>query len=171
MNGVDSPALESTVNYATLPVNADQRSSTIRLYNSLPGTETALGLLRVQNDILCSLHRSHATVLVLLDLSAVFHSVDHRVLLERLSFTYGIEGLAHSWLEPYLTGRIQAVKVGDCTFGHRTLQVQGFYTRVPARPDLVYNVHRTCHPHKHTVSETLAIRPELNTFESGIIND
>ena len=89
-------------------------------YKSLHSTETAL--LRVHNDILCSLDENQAVVLVLLDLSAAFDCVDHGLLLERLSSAYGIEGLAHSWLESYLTGRTQAVKIGNHVSEHRMLQ-------------------------------------------------
>ena len=52
-------------------------------------TETAL--LRVQNDILTVLDKNEAAVLVLLDLSAAFDTVDHNMLLGRLS-EFGISG-------------------------------------------------------------------------------
>ena len=41
-------------------------------------TETAL--LRVKNDILLNMNKQHVTLLVLLDLSAAFDTVDHNVL-------------------------------------------------------------------------------------------
>ena len=61
-------------------------------------------------------------MLVLLDLPAAFDCVDHGLLLERLPSAYGIEGLAHFWLESYLTRRTQAVKIGDHVSEHRMLQ-------------------------------------------------
>lgn len=45
-----------------------------------------------------------SSVLILLDLSAVFHTVNHRILLSILS-NMGITGKAHTWLESYLTGQ------------------------------------------------------------------
>ena len=48
--------------------------------------------------------------------------MDHGLLLERLSSAYGIEGLAHSWLESYLTRWTQAVKIGNHVLEHRMLQ-------------------------------------------------
>ena len=51
-------------------------------YRAGHSAETAL--LKVQNDILLAMDRHHVTLLVLLDLSAAFHTVDHRVLLRHL---------------------------------------------------------------------------------------
>ena len=70
-------------------------------YRAGHSTETAL--LKVQNDILLAMDRQH--VLVLLDLSAAFDTVDHRVLLRRLEVTYGIAGTALQWFRSYVTGR------------------------------------------------------------------
>ena len=60
-------------------------------YRKRHSTETAL--TRVQNDILRAMDDSKATVLVLLDLSAAFDTVDHNFLLERLK-QCGISGTA-----------------------------------------------------------------------------
>ena len=76
-------------------------------YRAGHSTETAL--LKVQNDILLAMDRQHVTLLVLLDLSAAFDTVDHRVLLRRLEVTYGITGTALQWFRSYLTGRTQLV--------------------------------------------------------------
>ena len=87
---------------------------------NLHSTET--GLLRVHHDKLCSLDGNQAVAFVLLDLSVAFDCVDHGLLLEWLSSAYGIEELAHSWLESYLTGRTQAAKIGNHVSEHRMLQ-------------------------------------------------
>ena len=52
-------------------------------------------------------------VLVLLDLSAAFDTVDHNKLLEILEMEIGIEGVALSWFKSFLKGRTQKVKIGD----------------------------------------------------------
>ena len=52
-------------------------------------------------------------VLVLLDLSAAFDTIDHSILLDRLRHQLGINGVAHAWFELYLTGRTQRIRIGD----------------------------------------------------------
>ena len=51
-------------------------------YRSHHSTKTAL--LKVKTDILKAMDNQEVTFLVLLDLSAVFDMVDHKILLERL---------------------------------------------------------------------------------------
>ena len=77
-------------------------------YRPHHSTETAL--LRVQNDILTGIDKKEVTLLVLLDLSAAFDTVDHTILLNRLQ-KIGITGLVYDWFSSYLTGRTQAVFV------------------------------------------------------------
>ena len=52
-------------------------------------------------------------ILVLLDLSAAFDTIDHTVLLHRLKHDFGITGTALKWLDSYLSHRTQTVKIGD----------------------------------------------------------
>ena len=49
------------------------------------------------------------SILALLDLSAAFDTLDHAILLRRLESTFGISGVALSWLESYLSDRTQSV--------------------------------------------------------------
>lgn len=55
-------------------------------YRKFHSTETSL--LRVQNDNLLAMDRNQAVLLVLLDLKAAFDTLDHEVLLRRLSVRY-----------------------------------------------------------------------------------
>ena len=80
-------------------------------YKEGHSTETAL--LKVHNDICWAIDNKQVTILVLLDLSAAFDTVDHDVLLERLSTRIGIRGSALQWFRSYLTGRTQRVRVKD----------------------------------------------------------
>ena len=49
---------------------------------------TERSLLRVKNDILPNMNKHHVTLLVLLDLSAAFDTVDHDVLLALFPLSY-----------------------------------------------------------------------------------
>ena len=79
-------------------------------YRKRHSTETAL--TRVQTDILRAMDDSKATVLVLLDLSAAFDTVDHNFLLERLK-QCGISGTAQFWFKSYLEDRSQKVHLHE----------------------------------------------------------
>jgi len=54
-----------------------------------------------------------STLLVLLDYSAAFDTIDHSILLDRLEHSFGSTGMALTWLHSYLTGRSQFVKLGN----------------------------------------------------------
>ena len=72
-------------------------------------TETAL--VRVLNDILCAIDSDHSVILLLLDLSAAFDTVDHSSLLSRLSDLFVVNGTVLAWLESYLKSRKYYVQV------------------------------------------------------------
>ena len=74
-------------------------------------TETAL--VKVQNDLLCQADKGKVSLLVLLDLSAAFDTIDHNILIERLAQSYGIGGKVLDWFKSYLLGRSQSVLIGD----------------------------------------------------------
>ena len=76
-------------------------------YRKSHSTETAL--IKVQNDILMNMDRQQVTLLVLLDLSAAFDTIDHQVLLDRLRLSFGIRGCALQWISSYLSDRTQRV--------------------------------------------------------------
>ena len=71
-------------------------------------TETAV--FRVLVNILLALDRGDFAVLVILDLSAAFDTVNHTTLLRRLKCSYGICGTALGWVRSYLTGQTQYVR-------------------------------------------------------------
>jgi hypothetical protein len=70
-------------------------------------TETAV--LKVLSDILSATDRQCVTLLGLLDMSAAFDTVDHTILLQRLSSSFGMSGSVLSWLNSFLSGRTQQV--------------------------------------------------------------
>ena len=49
------------------------------------------------------------SALVLLVLSAAFDTVDHRILLDVLSFRFSVTDRAYEWFSSYLTGRTQVI--------------------------------------------------------------
>ena len=75
------------------------------------GNSTETALLYIQNDILSAQDRGELTALSLLDLSAAFDTIDHDLLLSRLTEWFGIDGVVLQWVRSYVTGRSQLVKV------------------------------------------------------------
>ena len=53
------------------------------------------------------------TLLISLDLSAAFDTIDYTLLFKRLSYSFGIAGSVHSWIQSYLTDRTQSVHIGS----------------------------------------------------------
>ena len=86
-------------------------SSVQSAYRERHSTETAL--LKVQSDILTALDSGSGAVLLMLDLSAAFDTIDHGILLSRLNSLYGISGDALDWFKSYLSNRVQRVIIGD----------------------------------------------------------
>ncbi|PVD20251.1 hypothetical protein C0Q70_20748 [Pomacea canaliculata] len=80
-----------------------------------PGFSIETALLHVTNDILCSVNSGNLVLLVLLDLSSAFDTINHRLLLQRLSSEAGIHGAALQWIDSYLAERSQRVIVGSAS--------------------------------------------------------
>lgn len=73
-------------------------------YRQTHSTETAL--LKVMNDILLDMNKQCVTLLILLDLSADFDTVNHDTMLRRLEYSFGMHGKALSWF-----GRAQRIMI------------------------------------------------------------
>ena len=80
-------------------------------YKKHHSTETAL--LYIQNDILNSIDQHKVVLLVLLDLSAAFDSIDHELLINRLSSRLGLSGCVLDWFRSFLKNRSQRVKLDN----------------------------------------------------------
>lgn len=80
--------------YALLPTN----QSAYRKFHST-------ALFRVQSDVLMSMYRQEVTLLILLDLSAAFDTIDHRVLLDILDNDFGIIDNAKEWIKSFFCKR------------------------------------------------------------------
>lgn len=79
-------------------------------FRQFHSTESAV--LKVLSDIFSAIDQGNVALLALLDVSAAFDTVDHEILLQRLSTSYGISGLAHDWFKSFVTGRLQTVRLG-----------------------------------------------------------
>ena len=108
-----SKILEKTVYqqlYAFLSSNniLDPFQSGFRPHHS---TETAL--LRVINDIRMNTDSGKISILVSLDLSAAFDTVDHEILLDRLENWVGLSGKVLDWFRSYLQDRNYFISIGN----------------------------------------------------------
>ena len=78
-------------------------------YKQFHSTETAL--VKVFNDIVLDVDRNRTVILLLLDLSAAFDTVDHTILIERLANRFGLCDLALAWFKSYLSDRTHFVSI------------------------------------------------------------
>ena len=62
-----------------------------------------MALVRVLNDICNNINHQNVALLVLLDLSAAFDTIDHDILLNRLELMLGIIGNTIVWPKSYLS--------------------------------------------------------------------
>ena len=72
-------------------------------------TESAL--LKVFNDLLSIVDSGNNAVLILLDLTAAFDTVDHDVFIARLEHWAGVKGTSLQWFRSYLTNRAFSVTI------------------------------------------------------------
>ena len=72
--------------------------------------ETAL--VKVCSDLIGMMDSGEHALLALLDLSSAFDTVDHDILLTRLSRSFGVCGNVLSWMRIYLSGRTYIVRFG-----------------------------------------------------------
>jgi hypothetical protein len=105
---IESAVIDQFLNHLTEHKLHDDRQSAYKKYHS---TETLL--TKVHNDILTAMSRGDMTMLILLDLSAAFDTIDHSILINRLKQAYGIDGSALSWFKSYLTDRSQSVSINS----------------------------------------------------------
>ena len=78
-------------------------------YKQFHSTETAL--VKVFNDIVLDVDMNRTLILLLLHLSAAFDTVDHTILIERLSNHFGLCDLALAWFKSYLSDRTHFVSI------------------------------------------------------------
>ena len=74
-------------------------------------TETAL--LYIHDHLINAIGSQKVSCLCLLDLSAAFDTIDHSILITRLSSWFGIHGSALDWFKSYLSSRSFRVRCDD----------------------------------------------------------
>ena len=79
-------------------------------YKAHHSTETAM--LRVYNYVMFNIDRGNGTLLVLLDLSAAFDTIDHKIIFHILEHLLGITDSALALMKSHLDGRQQCVQIG-----------------------------------------------------------
>lgn len=80
-------------------------------YRKFFSTETLL--VKIVDDLMIAVDENKATVVMLLDLSAAFDTVDHGKLINILYHEIGITGTALNWFRSFITGRCQQIKIGS----------------------------------------------------------
>ena len=73
--------------------------------------ETAL--VKIHNDILTVVDGNTNVLLVLLNLSSAFDTINHEMLLSKLKKDYLVDGKALAWFDSYLNNRFFMVKIKD----------------------------------------------------------
>ena len=72
---------------------------------------TEIALLRVYNDVMFNIGRGNGTLLMLLDLSAAFDTIDHQIIFYILEHSLCITESALALIKSYLDGRQQCVQI------------------------------------------------------------
>ena len=73
---------------------------------------TFMALIVLVENLVTALDNGNCAVGLFLDFQKAFDTVDHCILLDKLSF-YGVRGIAHDWFYSYLSNRSQSVHYND----------------------------------------------------------
>ena len=78
--------------------------------------------MKIVNDMLRSLDEGQCVLLVMLDLSAGFDTIDHELLLHTFETCFGIQSEAKEWLKSYFSNRQQVVRIKGVNSDPRLLE-------------------------------------------------
>lgn len=96
--------LEHIEHHSLLPFNQSA-------YRKFHSTETAL--LRIKSDLLMSMDNQKISLLLLLDMSSAFDTIDHSCLLKTLRSHFRVDGKVIEWIESYLSDRKQKIEIDN----------------------------------------------------------
>jgi Reverse transcriptase (RNA-dependent DNA polymerase) len=108
-------------------VNASPNNASLQsAYNAFHSTETAM--TKVVSDLLTNVDSGSPSLLLSLDISAAFDTLNHKRLLQRAQDLFGFDGQTNLWLASYLSDRSSFVSMGASksnTITHSTGVPQG----------------------------------------------
>ena len=74
---------------------------------------TSHAISAVYDDLLNNAEKRYYSCCLFLNLSKAFDTVDHNILLQKMSRQFGIRGLANRFFESYLSNRFQYVRINN----------------------------------------------------------
>ena len=90
-------------------------------YRKFHSCETAIS--KIHNDLLIMMDTKTNVVLLLLDLSAAFDTINHDLLIKKLAKLYGISSVALNWFKSYLSDRTFKVVVNGVSSSYCELSI------------------------------------------------
>ena len=75
---------------------------------------TEIMVLGLVDEVLRGFDENLATIIIIIDLSAAFDTIDINKLIRILRYEIGIDGIALKWFHSFLTNRLQRVKIDHC---------------------------------------------------------
>ena len=115
---IEKAVHEQLTEYLTINKLHAENQSGYRKYHSC---ETAT--IKIHSDLLTMVDSRNQVVLLLLDLSAAFDTLNHEILLKKLKANYNISGLPLEWFASYLKERNFSVKINRSTSGKSYLLI------------------------------------------------
>ena len=84
----------------------------ISQYGFRKAHSTESACLEFLDRVTADLDNKKTPVPIFLDLSKAFDTIDHQILIDKLSY-YGLEGISLNWFHSYLSNRSQSVNIDD----------------------------------------------------------
>jgi Reverse transcriptase (RNA-dependent DNA polymerase) len=145
---VGVPTLELSLTECVVKNRLTQHLSSNNLLNQFQPAytkhhSTESTLLAVYDHIRKAMSQQQVTALCLLDLSAAFDTIDHSILLHRLSTWFGFNGKLISWLTSYLSFRSFAVTINSVSSAQSSLSHAGCPARISPRSSLIQSVNNS----------------------------
>ncbi len=97
-------------------------------------------LVKITNDLLLASDQGCISLLVLLDLSAVFDTIDHDILIDRLQNYMCIQGQALGWFRSYLSDHYHFFLFKLAIMSINASKVWSA-ARICLRPSAIFNIH------------------------------
>ena len=104
--------LERVISFQLITYLTTNKFPTSFRVPTFPTKSTESALTLITSDLLSGLNNNRGSILVLLDMSSAFDTLDHNFLIPRLS-TIGINGIALNWLTSYISNRSFTVMINS----------------------------------------------------------